>query len=78
MLYEGKLDEINSFRGERRPELDKAWGDLLEHGNIRINEEELRRLNRSSIELHDGSGYFGKLGVYHHLHCLVSVFCTAL
>jgi hypothetical protein len=30
-------------------------------------------LNRTSLELRDGSGYVGMLGVFHELHCLV---CT--
>ena len=28
-------------------------------------------MNRSAIELYDGSGYFGQMSAYHHLHCLV-------
>lgn len=40
---------------------------------MRISQDTLTKLNRSSIELADGSGdYWGSLEVYHHLHCLVS------
>lgn len=62
---------MKKYHGEPRPELDKAWADLLEHNNIRLTEDELKRLNRTALKLSDGSGYFGQLGAYHHLHCLV-------
>lgn len=75
--YDGKLDGSSQFRGEPRPELDKAWHDLLENNNIRISKDELQKMNRTAIELYDGSGYFGQLSAYHHLHCLVCVLCTA-
>lgn len=71
VAYNGKLHEINPYRGDPRPELDKAWRDLLRNSNIRISKEELQRMNRTSIELYDGSGYHGQLNAYHHLHCLV-------
>ncbi|KAJ8133272.1 hypothetical protein O1611_g346 [Lasiodiplodia mahajangana] len=68
--YHGGLHEASPYRGKPRPELDKAWHDLLEHNNIRISKEELQRMNRTAIELYDGSGFFGQLSAYHHLHCL--------
>lgn len=71
MLYDGKLDGINPFRGEPRLELDKSWQDLLKNSNIRISKDELKKMNRKTIELYDGSGYFGGMGAHHHLHCLV-------
>lgn len=71
MSYDGKLDGISPFRGEPRPELDKAWHDLFENSNIRISKDELQKMNRTAIALYDGSGYFGQLSAYHHLHCLV-------
>jgi hypothetical protein len=41
--------------------------------NIRVTKAELDRMNRTSIQLADGSGdYLAALDVYHHLHCLVS------
>lgn len=70
MSYDGKLDGISPFRGEPRPELDKAWHDLLENNNIRLSKDELQKMNRTALELYDGSGFFGQLSAYHHLHCL--------
>jgi hypothetical protein len=40
--------------------------------NIRVTKEELDRMNRTSVQLADGSGeYLAAVDVYHHLHCLV-------
>ena len=69
--YDGELNTTKPCRGEPRPELDKAWHDLLQHNNIRLSEEELHKMNRTAIELYDGSGYSGQINAYHHLHCLV-------
>ena len=41
--------------------------------NIRLSSTEMRRLNQTSLALSDGSGHLGTLGVYHELHCLVSM-----
>lgn len=62
---------MTKYRGEPRPELDKAWAELLEHNNIRLSDDELKRMIRTALELSDGSGYVGQLSAYHHLHCLV-------
>jgi hypothetical protein len=60
------------FNGPPSPEIDEAWGKLIQHSNIKVSADELRKLNKSSIKLQDGSGmYFSNLGVHHHLHCLV-------
>ena len=40
--------------------------------NMRISEEDLRKVNRSSIPLGNGGGYYGEMAVFHELHCLVS------
>lgn len=41
--------------------------------NIRLSSTEMQRLNQTSLALSDGSGHLGTLGVYHELHCLVSM-----
>jgi len=38
---------------------------------IRISEEEMRRMNKTSVTLKDGSGYVGYLEALHQLHCVV-------
>lgn len=69
--YDGKIAVESPYQGAPSPELDKAWHDFLENYSIRVSKDELRKMNRSAFELSDGSGYFGQLRVYHHLHCLV-------
>lgn len=78
--YDGQLDTVNPFRGEPRPELDEAWQSLFDNNNIRLTKEEVDRMNKTSIMLADGSGYYGQISAYHHLHCLVKrrFFCTEL
>ena len=71
--YNGELQAENEFRGKPRPELDEAWLRLLKNNNIRLTEEELKKLNMTSVKLNDNTGYYGQISVYHHLHCLVSV-----
>ena len=44
--------------------------------HIRVTEAELRRDNQDSVELPEGGGYLGWLGVFHELHCVVC--CTRL
>ncbi|KAF2717511.1 hypothetical protein K431DRAFT_315697 [Polychaeton citri CBS 116435] len=68
--FNGSLSIDNPYKGEPRPELDQAWSHLIRNLNIRLSKEELDKLNRSAIELHDGSGYHAELSVYHHIHCL--------
>ncbi|GAD97500.1 hypothetical protein AN7265.2 [Paecilomyces variotii No. 5] len=60
----------NPFAGEPRPETDEAWSDLLRGGIVKISEDELRRLNKTSIPLRDGSGYIAYLEAIHMLHCV--------
>lgn len=71
VLFGGDLAEKNPYRGEPRPELDEAWHELLRYSNIRVSADDLRRINRTSVQLSDGSGSYGaQLDVYHQLHCL--------
>ncbi|KND91184.1 hypothetical protein TOPH_04037 [Tolypocladium ophioglossoides CBS 100239] len=51
---------------------DRAWHDLMQHTSIRLTDEELRRLNRTSVALGDG-GYLGMTTVFHEFHCLASL-----
>ncbi|KAK1144403.1 hypothetical protein N8T08_005556 [Aspergillus melleus] len=60
----------NPFAGEPSPEIDRAWSDLLRGGMVKISEDELRKMNKTSIKLKDGSGYLGYLETVHMLHCV--------
>ncbi|KAK4863217.1 hypothetical protein LT330_001995 [Penicillium expansum] len=68
--YDGSLGNRNRYIGEPRPELEEAWHELTVNNNLKLTQSELQKLNKSAIELSDGSGYFGQVMVYHHLHCL--------
>ncbi|XXH05942.1 hypothetical protein Hte_012385 [Hypoxylon texense] len=59
------------FVGKPRPELDHAWTNLLRSTMVRISEGEMKRMNKTSITLQDGSGYVGYLESHHMLHCVV-------
>ncbi|KAF4621709.1 hypothetical protein G7Y89_g14496 [Cudoniella acicularis] len=60
----------NPYASDPRPEHDQAWFDILRDTHIRVSEEELRRINRASLALKDGSGYVAQLGAYHELNCV--------
>ncbi|KAH8434518.1 oxidase ustYa family protein [Aspergillus melleus] len=64
----------NPFAGEPSPEIDRAWSDLLRGGMVKISEDELRKMNKTSIELKDGSGYLGYLETIHMLHCVKRIY----
>lgn len=60
------------FTGTPNAESDEAWDGLLSSMTIRVSEAELQKGNQSSVALPNG-GYMAWLGVYHELHCVVSV-----
>ncbi|KAI1078857.1 hypothetical protein F5B20DRAFT_546464 [Whalleya microplaca] len=76
---EWSVQEFNSgdgltsdYSGPPRPELEKAWADLLGPMNIRLGQEDVEAFGRekTAVPLSDGSGYAGSLNVYHELHCV--------
>ncbi|KAI1175804.1 hypothetical protein F4777DRAFT_548669 [Nemania sp. FL0916] len=68
--FDGSLGLRTKYTGEPRPEVDEAWGRLFDNYNLRFTAEEMKKLNRTGLELRNGGGYFGQLSAYHHLHCL--------
>ncbi|KAL8811107.1 MAG: hypothetical protein Q9223_007601 [Gallowayella weberi] len=48
----------NPFKGPPSDELDHAWHQLFANSNVRVSAEDLRRINRTSVPLGDGSGYY--------------------
>ncbi|KAM0797310.1 hypothetical protein BDR22DRAFT_461182 [Usnea florida] len=69
---EDRLQEKSEYSGRPSPALDKAWHDLLNYENIRIEPEVMKRLGREDIGVRvpGGDDYIGTLNVYHELHCL--------
>ncbi|KAI1177470.1 hypothetical protein F4777DRAFT_206751 [Nemania sp. FL0916] len=75
MIEEPDADPNTShFAGEPRPELDQAWSSLLRSSMIKVSEDELRKMNKTSIALKDGSGYLGYLESIHMLHCVKRIY----
>jgi len=67
-----RIQEKSKFSGKPSPAVDKAWHDLLNAENIRIEPEVMRRLGREDIgvRIPEDDGFIGTLNVYHELHCL--------
>ena len=69
--FSSQLGHQTRYSGPPRPEVDAAWDELLQNTNIRVSATDLRRIDRNSIPLADGSGdYMAGLDVYHQLHCV--------
>jgi len=69
--FDNRLDTSSIDKGEPHPELDNVWKDIFLNANIRLSKDEMQKINKTApVELYDGSGYYGQLSVYHHLHCL--------
>ncbi|KAI0187900.1 hypothetical protein EV127DRAFT_435571 [Xylaria flabelliformis] len=64
------LAEGSIYAGYPNSESDAAWNALMEGINLKILPEEMSQLDQGSLELKDGTGYLGTLGVYHELHCI--------
>lgn len=81
------LDTQSVFIGEPRQELHDAWHSLLkctyshtirlhrrlthEVSNIRVQQDDLSRINRTSVPLNDSQGgFYATIDVFHELHCL--------
>ncbi|KAK3322706.1 hypothetical protein B0H66DRAFT_532033 [Apodospora peruviana] len=60
----------NPFVGDPRPEHDEAWRNLLWNMNVRFTEDEMQKMNLTSLKLKDGSGYVGSFMAYHDIHCV--------
>jgi len=41
--------------------------------NVRFTQEEMDKVNLTSLKLKDGSGYVGSFTAYHEVHCVVSL-----
>ncbi|WQF90158.1 Putative mycotoxin biosynthesis protein UstYa [Colletotrichum destructivum] len=72
LSLEDRIQEKGSFSGRPRPDLDKAWHDLLNAENIDIEPEYMRHLGRENngIAAPDGNSYLSTLNIYHKIHCL--------
>ncbi|KAK3679963.1 hypothetical protein LTR78_000340 [Recurvomyces mirabilis] len=58
-FIDASFGATNIYKGSRSPRLDRAWHGLFENQNIRVTKEELEKANKTSVELADGSGWYG-------------------
>ncbi|KAL9074016.1 MAG: hypothetical protein Q9157_004542 [Trypethelium eluteriae] len=58
------------YTGPPSQENEAAWENLLAPMHMRVSTEELRRANQESVNLPEGGGYLGWMGVFHELHCI--------
>ena len=65
---------MTPYAGDKpKEDLDTAWEALLKPMNMRFSENELRSTNQASVSLPEEGGYLGWFGVFHSLHCVVSL-----
>lgn len=64
VTFHGSLNATNPYKGPPSPELDAAWHDLLAYTAIRVSSSTLKKIDRTSVPLSDGSGYFATLGKF--------------
>ena len=60
------------FAGPPSLNTDAAWHDLMGNMSIRVTKAELEAHGQQSVQL-PGGGYLAWLGVFHELHCVVSL-----
>ncbi|KAI0162273.1 hypothetical protein GGR57DRAFT_498614 [Xylariaceae sp. FL1272] len=51
-------------------EADAAWQEILIHNNLVVSEDDLSRINRTSVELYGQPGFLSFLDFTHQFHCL--------
>lgn len=54
----------NPFKGAPSPELDHAWHQIFVNSNVRVTADDLQKINRTSVPLGDGSGYYAIPGEF--------------
>lgn len=76
LIYEAAPQNLynNSiYAGGPSDATDDAWRELLGSVDIRATYAELSRNNRTSVKLPESGDYLAWLGVFHELHCVVSM-----
>ncbi|KAM3444987.1 hypothetical protein NHJ13734_000856 [Beauveria thailandica] len=69
---EDHIQDLSIYSGAPSPELDKAWHDLLNSQNVRIEAEYFKHHGREKIgvAVPGSDDYIGTLNVFHELHCI--------
>lgn len=66
-------DVVSPYAGQPRPEFDDAWDTLLNNTIVEVTADELRAVNKTSLQLEGNGNYLAYLEVYHQLHCVVGL-----
>ncbi|CZR59325.1 uncharacterized protein PAC_09217 [Phialocephala subalpina] len=66
------IQEDSIYSGRPSQELDRAWHDLLNVENIRVDSDTMKHLGREQIgvRIPGEENFIGTLNVYHEIHCL--------
>ncbi|XWW97686.1 hypothetical protein V2A60_005672 [Cordyceps javanica] len=69
---EDHIQDLSIYSGVPSPELDRAWHDLLNSQNVRVEAEYFKHHGREKIgvAVPGSSDYIGTLNVFHELHCI--------
>ncbi|TQV94649.1 tripeptidyl peptidase [Cordyceps javanica] len=69
---EDHIQDLSIYSGAPSPELDRAWHDLLNSQNVRVEAEYFKHHGREKIgvAVPGSSDYIGTLNVFHELHCI--------
>ncbi|KAH8888154.1 hypothetical protein GQ53DRAFT_826711 [Thozetella sp. PMI_491] len=65
-MLNNDLGTSNPFKGPPRPEFEEAWDRLLSPDAVRVGKDILEKINKTSVELSDRSGYFRQVRAYLH------------
>ncbi|KAJ6784142.1 hypothetical protein PWT90_04172 [Aphanocladium album] len=69
---EDHIQDLSIYSGAPSPELDKAWHDLLNSQNVRVESKYYKHYGREKIgvAVPGSADYIGTLNVFHELHCI--------
>ncbi|KAL9597416.1 MAG: hypothetical protein Q9219_005169 [cf. Caloplaca sp. 3 TL-2023] len=74
LVFNGSLDYPSIYRGDPSPEIDAAWDDIEHVHTMRISEDDILKIGKSTdavkIPAEYGGGYLASLEVNHQLHCV--------
>ncbi|OJJ67982.1 hypothetical protein ASPBRDRAFT_660526 [Aspergillus brasiliensis CBS 101740] len=60
------IETENPFKGAPSEELDHAWHQLFINSNIRVTAEDLQKINRTSVPIHDEKGGYYAIPVINY------------
>ncbi|KAH8694008.1 hypothetical protein BGW36DRAFT_430031 [Talaromyces proteolyticus] len=72
--FQGALLNKSPYKGAPSPEIDAAWDEIVNMGQIKVHPDDLKHLQKpttqAKLRTPDGEWYTGGLEVFHQLHCV--------